>query len=268
MNYAKLPDELAEALGRVVAEHERKARKEIERIEMESRAVVAELRADIVHLKAQLSESWSQAEARITEKLAIVKDGRDGVDGKNGEPGERGEMGVPGVPGRDAIDGKDGAPGRDGVDGQTGAAGRDGLSGVPGVNGRDGFNGKDGAPGKDGRDGLGFDDLQPIEDTLRYGLRFSRGDQVKELWWTKPTLADFDTGIWKEGTAYTRGSMVTYSGSAFIARADTSAKPETSQDWRLFVKRGRDGKDGAEGKPGPIGMKGDKGDAGPRAYGG
>jgi len=41
--------------------------------------------------------------------------------------------------------------------------------------------GPPGAPGKDGTDGLGFDDLECVDDGTGMVLRLTRGDQVKSL---------------------------------------------------------------------------------------
>jgi hypothetical protein len=57
-----------------------------------------------------------------------------------------------------------------------------------------------------------------------------------------PTLADCYSGVWQPGL-HKRGDAVTWNGSLFIAQRDTEAKPETSDAWRMAVKRGRDGKD-------------------------
>lgn len=55
-----------------------------------------------------------------------------------------------------------------------------------------------------------------------------------------------DKGVWREG-AHQAGDHVSWDGSGWIAQRMTSAKPgDTSGDWRLSTKRGRDGRD-AEG---------------------
>ena len=95
------------------------------------------------------------------------------------------------------------------------------------------------------RDGFGFDDLsaQLADDERTLLLRFSRGDEVKEFPVTMPVV--LDRGVFREGTAYTRGDACTFGGSLWIAQGDTSAKPDAlASGWRLAVKRGRDGKDG------------------------
>lgn len=59
------------------------------------------------------------------------------------------------------------------------------------------------------------------------------------------TLADFYAGTWQPTAfnPYGRGTAVTHDGSLWLARAETRAKPGTTDDWQLITKRGRDGKD-------------------------
>lgn len=186
------------------------------------------------------------------EVAALVPPGKDGRDGKDGAPGERGEKGDPGKDGQDGVDGKDGTSGLDGekgVDGKDGADGKDGIGladalkdadgclvltttagsvvklgrvdgekGAPGEAGKDGRDGVDGAPGVDGR--------------------------------TEINIADAYEGVWKEGTNK-RGTLVTWGGSLWLAKADTESKPEASEEWVLVTKRGRDGKDGRDLSPAP-----------------
>lgn len=191
-------------------------------------------------------------------------DGRDGIDGKDGAPGligPEGPAGKDGEPGRDGIDGKDGAQGLIGPEGpvgkegEPGRDGRDGQQGVPGRDGAPGLNGKDGV---DGRDGLGFDDMSAEYDGERtVTLKWQRGDQTKEFTLLLPI--PLDQGTYRSGAQYQKGDMVTFGGSSWIAQRDTTAKPETSPDWRLAVKRGRDGKDGKPGEKGERGLPGKDG---------
>lgn len=96
-------------------------------------------------------------------------------------------------------------------------------------------------PSIPGKDGLGFDDLTFHHDGERgFAFRLVRGDQVKEFPFSIPVV--IDRGVWKQ-SAYRKGDGVTFRGSWFIAQCDTEDQPETSSDWRLAVKRGRDGKD-------------------------
>jgi integrin beta 3 len=135
---------------------------------------------------------------------------------------------------RAPLEGKPGLPGKDG---EPGRDGRDGLPGVPGVpgtdgkDGRDGIDGKDGAPGERGVDGVV----------------------------TADALADAYKGVWA-AKEYERGELVTFAGSVFLSLEKTTDKPETSEAWKLIIKRGRDGKDGKNG------TKGEKGDQGPMGH--
>lgn len=93
-----------------------------------------------------------------------------------------------------------------------------------------------------GADGMGFDDMAVEYDGERtIALVLTRGDRVLRKEIVLPIV--LDRGIWKEGTTYVRGDSISYGGSTFIVQVDeTTARPETSKDWRLAVKRGRDGK--------------------------
>jgi hypothetical protein len=98
-------------------------------------------------------------------------------------------------------------------------------------------------PGPPGRDGFGFDDLEVLYDEERtITLRFMRGQDVREWVFRMPVV--IDRGVWQE-RSYERGDGVTSGGHYWIARCDTSDRPEPNGGaWRLAVKRGRDGKDG------------------------
>lgn len=184
--------------------------------------------------------------------------GLDGAVGPQGPPGPVGPMGEAGLPG--AV-GERGEAGPAGPAGDPGRDGRDGQPGVQGPKGLDGIstNGIDGRDGKDGADGLGFDDLGLTwDDDGRPLLRFVRGELVK----------DFRVGgayreVWRAGERYLKGDTATFGGSLFIAREDTTDKPETSSAWRLAVKHGREGKPGTpgtDGKPGAPGPRGKDGE--------
>jgi hypothetical protein len=77
---------------------------------------------------------------------------------------------------------------------------------VPGPPGPAGPPGVQGPPGRDGLDGKG----------LNY------------------------TGVHVSGKTYDAGDLVTDDGSVFYCAKTTTAKPGTSHDWQLMVKRGRD----------------------------
>lgn len=187
---------------------------------------------------ALITAAVSEALTKAIAALPAPKDGKDGRDGQNGKDG----IGV-----ADALIDKDGQMVVTFADGRVKALGV--VQGAKGEPGKDGIDGKDGTHGQDG---LGFEDLTWAEDEAgRPVARFVRGEIVKDC----PIPCVIDRGVWRDGS-YRKGDGVTWGGSFFIAQKDTTAKPETNQDWRLAIKRGRDGKDG---KAGPIGLQGPRG---------
>ena len=278
MNSLPLPDVVAKAAGRILADLHAEWRKDIERIGAESRATIAELRAEVLSLKAALKANADEQAARVGEALAKVKDGEPGKDGEQGIPGERGE---PGEPGKDADpevikemvseavaalpppqEAKEADPEalarliaqevEKAVSGlpapKDGRDGRDGLPGIPGEKGMDGRN------GVDGKDGLGVDNFDVTYDGERtFTLKWSAPDRVEERVFVMPLV--LDRGVYSAGKAYEQGDGVTFGGSYWIAQEPTADKPEMSKAWRLSAKRGRDGKDGVvkhEGPPKPV----------------
>ncbi len=91
----------------------------------------------------------------------------------------------------------------------------------------------------DGEDGLGFDDMNMDleEDGRTLVFRVSRDDREKVFKMVCPW--QIFRGVYESGRSYTRGDVVTYAGSQFIAKRDTIQKPGTD-DWVLSVKRGKD----------------------------
>ncbi|MGL4489177.1 MAG: hypothetical protein ACRCU5_07025 [Rhizobiaceae bacterium] len=211
------------------------------------------------------------------------KDGRDGIDGKDGASGLDGKDGRDGIDGKDGasgLDGKDGAPGLNGKDGERGIGVKsamidksgelvlvfeDGLTQKAGVVcGRDGIDGKDGAAGKDGKDGergadgFGLDDFKVVQDDPHTAkFMFIRGEErrVSEI----NLYNNVYKGVFKEGDTYEIGNSVTWAGSVFVAKNQTTDKPGESENWQLAVKRGRDGKDGKNGEKGERGLEGKAG---------
>lgn len=192
------------------------------------------------------------------------KDGRDGIDGKDGADGHDGRDGQDGIGVAGAFINKDGGlvittsdgrthelgavVGKNGDQGPAGRDGTDGSAGRDGLDGKDGSAGRDGIDGKDGTDGFGFDDMSMDYDGERgFAFKFVRGDRVKEFKFTMPVV--LDKGMYKDGAQYVAGDAVTFGGSMWIAKQDTTEKPGTTADWRLAVKRGRDGKDGGVEEP-------------------
>jgi hypothetical protein len=164
-----------------------------------------------------------------------------------GPPGEKGDAGSPGEPGRDGTDGKDGQDGR-GVkdllidrDGNLIATMDDGATKSLGQ-----IIGKDGAPGKDGRDGIDLESFEAIvlDDDRTIELKFAGGDVERVASFKWPTMIYRD--VFKEGSEYQHGDVVTWGGSLWHCDKATSAKPGTD-DWTLACKKGRDGKDAKVG---------------------
>lgn len=114
--------------------------------------------------------------------------------------------------------------------------------------------------GQDGKDGLGFDDLcAAIENERELVLTFIRGEQKKEILRRQLPFLIY-RGVFKFGSPYQQGDVVTHEGSAWVAIENgVMATPGTKDSgWKLAVKHGRDGKDaiGKEGKPGKPGRDG------------
>lgn len=126
-----LPDALAKAGGRILAELEEEGRKNLERLDAEKRAVIAEFRADVVRTLSELREGVDRELARLNEAIARVKDGAPGKDGESGpqgpagEKGERGEAGPSGERGEKGDPGEQGKIGPAGPQGPAGADGKD-----------------------------------------------------------------------------------------------------------------------------------------------
>lgn len=154
----------------------------------------------------------SEIERRVSE-IPKPKDGKDG---------------------RDGLDVKDLFRGEGGVLIATMSDGR--IKELGQFVGKDGENGQ---PGQDGKDGIGFDDLDLVEDEAGLSLKFTKGDKVKSF----PLPVVIDRGVFREGQTYQKGSGVTWGGRYWIAQETTTDKPDGGKSWRLAVNKGRDGKD-------------------------
>lgn len=270
----QLPDGLADALALVIARCREDWEREYRAMSAQADALLADLRRENTELRAELRAMADEQSARVTARLAEVRDGEPGPagppgpagkDGPAGEKGERGEAGEPGAPGKG---GEPGPAGKDGASAVGAFIDRDGglvltLSNGETRNlgivvGKDGAPGRDGEPGRDGKDGLDFGDLIVDFDGKRsFSIRAVRGEQQKDLGtFSLPVM--LYCGIWREGS-YEAGDVVTHGGSTFVAIEPTDGKPEISRSWQLAVKRGRDGKNGEKGERGPAGPAGKDG---------
>lgn len=98
--------------------------------------------------------------------------------------------------------------------------------------------------GKDGRDAIELKDfdIELSEDGRTIKMYLKTDSETIERSLKIPTM--IDRGVYRDSNTYEKGDAVTYAGSLFIAQSDDpKGKPETSSDWRLAVKRGRDGRE-------------------------
>lgn len=96
--------------------------------------------------------------------------------------------------------------------------------------------------GEKGDDGLGFEDMDAcvLDDDRTIELSFRRGEEEKCFTFKWPTMIYRD--VFKDGSEYQQGDVVTWAGSLWHCNKATTAKPGT-EDWTLAAKKGRDGKD-------------------------
>jgi hypothetical protein len=103
-----------------------------------------------------------------------------------------------------------------------------------------------------GADGFGFDDMSAEDGERDFSIVFAKGERTERFTFEKGVI--LDRGVWREGD-YRKGDGVTWAGSFWIAQRSTSDKPETSDAWRLSVKKGKDGKHGGQPPPRPDTVK-------------
>ena len=148
---ACLPDALARVLGGIVADQKRDFNQAFELFEAETRALLAEQRAQNIELQRVAQEMVAAQIRRVDERLAsiVVKDGQDGRDGEQGLPGRDGKDFDPAVLEATVVahvakaiaelpppkDGERGLQGPQGEPGEKGLAGERGEKGEPGQDG-------------------------------------------------------------------------------------------------------------------------------------
>jgi hypothetical protein len=170
--------------------------------------------------------------------------------GEPGEPGRGVDMGEVGGLIETAVKSavaalpapKDGEPGKDGIGLADALKDADGNLVLVMTDGRTKSLGQiDGKNGEPGRDGLGFDDInveQVGERTVRFLLRRAADEAEFDVTFPVPIYRD----VFKEGTPYERGDLVTWGGSLWHCDKATTDKP-SPDSWTLAAKKGRDGKD-------------------------
>jgi hypothetical protein len=161
--------------------------------------------------------------------LPIPKDGRDGIDGIDGKDGTPGEKGADGAGVSDLLIDRAGELIATMTDGRM-----KNLGPVIGKDGRDGADGKDGFS-------LESFDLEYIEETHEIRIKAACADRVKEIRF--PAGGIRPAGYWRDGSKAKAGEVFTHDGSAWVAKCDTSARPDPANktDWILLARKGRDG---------------------------
>lgn len=179
--------------------------------------------ADAVEQRlGKASEDAAAVRGLVAQLEVQVRSATASVPGPAGERGERGEPGPAGAAG------ERGAPGERGEAGPQGERGADGLQGREGPAGPAGAMG---SPGERGADGI----------ATRAELDAMLDERFREL--QARSLIDLYRDVYRAGETYQRGELVTWSGSLFIAKVTTVARPLESTDWKQITKAGRDGRD-------------------------
>jgi len=143
------------------------------------------------------------------------------INGKDGDPGAPGLPGEPGKPGDPGKDGKDADPvDMDFVKEILALEVHRELSTWP-------------RP----KDGLGLEGMaaELLEDGRTLVLRFSNGETESRQEILIPW--QIYRGVYESGKLYKAGDVVTFGGSQYTAKVDTSRPPKTT-DWILSVKHG------------------------------
>jgi hypothetical protein len=90
-----------------------------------------------------------------------------------------------------------------------------------------------GPPGPAGQDGVGFDDLDCVDDGTGVVLQFRRGDEVKSF----PLPVPYDRGTYKPEETYGKGACVTQNGYWIAKVATKGIRPgDGPTGWRLVQK--------------------------------
>jgi Collagen triple helix repeat (20 copies) len=141
-----ISDALRDALGQTIAVLRRQWELEHARMEAQQGQLAAEMRAQVIEFRAQLS-------GLVMERLATLQNGKDGLPGERGPQGLAGPIGPPGLAGPRGERGEDGAIGETGPEGPAGSPGPAGPAGPQGERGEDGKQGEKGAVGDPGAKG-------------------------------------------------------------------------------------------------------------------
>lgn len=285
-------DASADAVAREIATLRREAERE--------RALWdAELRARMADMDARI-KALADAERKLDELAANVKDGRDGADGQDGKDADPEVIrsmvmeAVSQIPapldGRDGLDGKDGADGKDGDSihpDEVRAMVAELVAEIPApLDGKDGRDGLDGKDGKDGERGLeGPAGKLPVavvwSDRVHYEGEVATHQgatwQATRDTGHEPPHADWiclasrgsdgaegrsflPRGLFDPQEEYRALDVVTLNASSFVANRDNPGECP-GEGWFLLAGQGKRGKPGERGEIGNRGLSGDPGEA-------
>lgn len=203
----------------------------------------AAVRGLVAQLETQVRSATASVPGPAGERGERGEPGPAGAAGERGASGERGEAGPQGERGADGLQGREGPAGPAGAmgsPGERGAAGERGEPGPQGERGADGLQGREGPAGAAGAAGVpgerGADGI-----ATRAELDAMLDERFREM--QARSLIDLYRDVYRAGETYQRGELVTWSGSLFIAKVTTVARPLESPDWKQITKAGRDGRD-------------------------
>ena len=106
-----------------------------------------------------------------------------------------------------------------------------------------------------GKDGVSFEDFTLAYDAESHEVvvKARSGDVTKEV--RAPIRGITLGGYWRDGTKAKAQEAWSHGGCLWVAKCDTSSKPEaTSEDWLLAARKGRDGEGVERAAPttGPV----------------
>jgi hypothetical protein len=165
-----------------------------------------------------LGALFSEISGAVSRAVDAMPKAKDGEPGKDGDPGKDGAPGDPG---------KDGAPGRDAdpVDMEF-------LKEILALEVH-----RELASWPRPKDGLGLEGMSAelLEDGRTLVLRFANGETESRHEIFIPW--QIYRGVYETGRQYKAGDVVTFGGSQYTAKVDTTKPPKTT-DWILSVKHG------------------------------
>ena len=223
------PDTLAEILGQVVARERANYARIRELLEAQVTAGQAQVAAALANLRAAEVETLARIDARVAERLAVVRDGERGMQGQDGAAGPPGPTGPAGERGQDGQQGEAGPQGAAGAAGEPGAKGDPGSQGVAGPQGPQGPPGQPGPAGKPGAPG----EQGPLGEPGPRGFEGPPGPVGP------PGLLP-QVKAWTPDTVHYAGQVVTCAAGTFQATRDTGAAPP-GRDWICLAAAGQDG---------------------------